>query len=817
MVPILLLRPHFLLLLVYCLLRSSHSVRAVTCTSVSYASSEPQLIVELISGTSDCVVIDTSTSPSPWTLTAGYPAFIRNTLLQLDGNGVTLQHSAGFVRFNAAWSITFTNITWQFTGTNSRLFVSEATATVTFNWCNFYDHHSMSTPSVFDGVTTAPSTLYFNDCVFKNNYGESAPIDNSLPMYFTRCSFIDNYGNGANSIRNTPPVFITNCFFTNSNVNNLYEVISVTSAVSIIQSTFYQVEGCIVSGYALSITQSTFYHPLGASGCIGAPIKGSIYLEILSSIISTTSSADEILGTSDSSDTTDGLNILTGSVTAVGLTTSQVGIQVPKANLLLDCTTTSQTQPYCILSGCSPAVNRGTNSYNLNTYPPTTDIANNPRLSAFMPSTTSPTGQDILDTGSYELQFPPPSMTAGGPYYVLPSSVTALSNLLSLSSSISCASNFNLSLSVVASTGTLSFSVSGTPYVVLSSVIDIESTIAELNIAFSSVQYSSSTVDGSIDFSITTTNGVGTATANIIVVSVSPSTSFTPTLTPSSSVSSTITLSNSITPTSAVSPSSTAFDAPSRSTSVTTTSSISITQTPTASTSVTISTSQTAESSPNTTTTKTPTATPQSSIPDEVQCSQAKDCLNQVVDDLESKGMDPCEDITKSCGDDTDCFESSRAGATSSCEPAADYSVKLTRSSAKEDQQITILSTKGVALAKVLIKGGAFEAGVTISIRWIPSPKSTPEVETSSDCGGNEDKTRMSDAEYGSSGVVEITAKDKNGNKVTKLDNKIAVTLPTLKRNSKSCIGYQQRKDRPFKCDSEDPKVGVCLVCLSLS
>jgi len=56
--------------------------------------------------------------------------------------------------------------------------------------------------------------------------------------------------------------------------------------------------------------------------------------------------------------------------------------------------------------------------------------------------------------------------------------------------------------------------------------------------------------------------------------------------------------------------------------------------------------------------------------------------------------------------------------------------------------------------------------------------------------------------------MVEITAVDNNGKKVTKLNRKIVVTLPTLRRkSSKSCLGYQESKGKPFKCDNRDPKV----------
>jgi len=43
-----------------------------------------------------------------------------------------------------------------------------------------------------------------------------------------------------------------------------------------------------------------------------------------------------------------------------------------------------------------------------------------------------------------------------------------------------------------------------------------------------------------------------------------------------------------------------------------------------------------------------------------------------------------------------------------------------------------MIAFKGIALATVLIKKGSFEAGTSISVRWIPSPKEKPEVDSQS-------------------------------------------------------------------------------------
>ena len=60
---------------------------------------------------------------------------------------------------------------------------------------------------------------------------------------------------------------------------------------------------------------------------------------------------------------------------------------------------------------------------------------------------------------------------------------------------------------------------------------------------------------------------------------------------------------------------------------------------------------------------------------------------------MKKNGKDPCENITSSCGDNTDCFASSKAGATSKCKPAANYVLKLTSKTAKESQELTVYST----------------------------------------------------------------------------------------------------------------------------
>jgi len=60
---------------------------------------------------------------------------------------------------------------------------------------------------------------------------------------------------------------------------------------------------------------------------------------------------------------------------------------------------------------------------------------------------------------------------------------------------------------------------------------------------------------------------------------------------------------------------------------------------------------------------------------------------------------------------------------------------------------------------------------------------------------------------------VEIEAVDKNGKKISKLNNGISVTMPTLnkdKKNSKnSCVGYQHEKKSPYKCDNKNAKVMI--------
>jgi len=79
------------------------------------------------------------------------------------------------------------------------------------------------------------------------------------------------------------------------------------------------------------------------------------------------------------------------------------------------------------------------------------------------------------------------------------------------------------------------------------------------------------------------------------------------------------------------------------------------------------------------------------------------------------------------------------------------------------------------------------------------------------DCDSSSTTTQSAD--FASSGTVEITARDKNGQKITKLDGPVTVTLPTLtNKDRKTCIGYQQSKGTPFKCD--DSKSKVCIVHL---
>jgi len=95
-------------------------------------------------------------------------------------------------------------------------------------------------------------------------------------------------------------------------------------------------------------------------------------------------------------------------------------------------------------------------------------------------------------------------------------------------------------------------------------------------------------------------------------------------------------------------------------------------------------------------------------LPNVVQCTSSDNCINTVVDYLESKDVTVCTDVKKSCASDTVCFDRSKAGATSRCRAAAYYLIKLTRSSSKEDQDLTIWSTK-VSAVVVILFGGSYD------------------------------------------------------------------------------------------------------------
>jgi len=78
---------------------------------------------------------------------------------------------------------------------------------------------------------------------------------------------------------------------------------------------------------------------------------------------------------------------------------------------------------------------------------------------------------------------------------------------------------------------------------------------------------------------------------------------------------------------------------------------------------------------------------------DEVKCTDADSCSEIIIDSLRDQGVEPCTDISDPCGNKDDCFDSSDGGATSSCKPAADYKVVITKETAKKEQEITVLST----------------------------------------------------------------------------------------------------------------------------
>eukprot|EP01102_Stenamoeba_stenopodia_P012730 TRINITY_DN4048_c0_g1_i1.p1 TRINITY_DN4048_c0_g1~~TRINITY_DN4048_c0_g1_i1.p1 ORF type:complete len:902 (+),score=139.28 TRINITY_DN4048_c0_g1_i1:52-2757(+) len=791
-------RETLLLLLGLLLLRLSFDdlgstlyVEAQPGCSNPYTISDPTFIgITLAAGIYDCFVFDLSTVPSPWDLepAGDLPASLPNNLKHLYGNGVTLLRSGGLVDLiSPPYSLTFHDITFQFDVGSTILFGGGGGGSITFDRCNFYDHHSTVDESIIGGSTS----LYFNDCIIKGNSAGTTPITSVNTIEFVRCSLIDNSGGAFNTASAYGDLKLIDSFVTNSHGNGNFELRSETSELLIQQSTIYQVESCIGQGTTVSIIQSTLYHPTSPTNC-GDSITTQITTKIYSSILSTKQAGGtEIFSATDNGGSTDGLNLLTGNVILQTFTTGLVGTVVLKSALQLNCSMASVTR-YCVLDGCSPAVNRGTDAVNRINYPLTADIAGNLRLSAWVSSMTTPEGQDIVDTGSYELQFMPPLMTTPGPLYVPQSSVTTVYDILFLYSSINCASSSSISLVISVSGGTLE--VNFPSPMLISSSVTLLSDIATFNSAFSVVQYHSTNLDGLIYFQINTTNGLVSSSVNMIVLSASPS--MTPDPSSTVTISATTTTSSSLTPSSSSTsdPSSSVFSSIPPKASITATSSLSPTS----------SVSESSTATANITSTPTPTPTSSSSSSDgtkDVECTDADECTQQVTNNLESKGVSTCDDITKSCGSNPDCFESSSAGATSNCKPAADYTIKLTKSSANRDQQLTIVSTRGVTLAQVTIEKGAFKPGVTISVRWIPSPTEKPEVE-SQDCN-NEEKTQRNEAEYGSSGIVEVTARDKNGKKITNLDKKITIALPVLKRTSKTCVGYQNSKSAPFKCDKK--------------
>jgi len=87
-----------------------------------------------------------------------------------------------------------------------------------------------------------------------------------------------------------------------------------------------------------------------------------------------------------------------------------------------------------------------------------------------------------------------------------------------------------------------------------------------------------------------------------------------------------------------------------------------------------------------------PKATSSPTNQDVVECTSAEGCTLDVVKYLKDKGIAPCVDISKSCGNDVDCFSLSDSGATSKCKPAADYKVAITKETAKKEQKLTIFS-----------------------------------------------------------------------------------------------------------------------------
>jgi len=90
------------------------------------------------------------------------------------------------------------------------------------------------------------------------------------------------------------------------------------------------------------------------------------------------------------------------------------------------------------------------------------------------------------------------------------------------------------------------------------------------------------------------------------------------------------------------------------------------------------------------------------SLDQPVVCDDADACISETKRYLEDQGYNPCDDISKSCGDSDDCFDSSRGGATSKCKSAADYKIKLTDSTAKKKQKITVFSSKVAILITIL-------------------------------------------------------------------------------------------------------------------
>eukprot|EP01102_Stenamoeba_stenopodia_P009003 TRINITY_DN2640_c0_g1_i2.p1 TRINITY_DN2640_c0_g1~~TRINITY_DN2640_c0_g1_i2.p1 ORF type:complete len:649 (-),score=74.35 TRINITY_DN2640_c0_g1_i2:16-1962(-) len=569
---------------------------------------------------------------------------------------------------------------------------------------------------------------------------------------FTNTKFIDNPGGNTVYLTFGSLLFV-NCFFTNK-FGGSHEITGFV--VTIIQSTFYNVEDCIASASALTVIASTVYHPTVPSMCSSA-FEFTSQLTIYSSIISSASSSEIYADSPTVTVITDELSLLTNPITSFSDNIGEVNVS--KADLCLDCSATGVSQPYCITNSCSRAINRGSNFAGVSSLRSyiqgDTDIAGALRKSSFRPSALDSLqfAYDIIDTGSYELQFPPPTLTPSGPFSVSAFSSTSEQSILTISSSVilACSPDFKITLGVSVTNGALSFTFQGAPFTVSSSSpVSLVGTFNELNNAFTSVVFDSLDVNGFVTFTSSSTNGVSlSAEVDFLIVSATPSAS------PA--------VSGSTSPASA-------------------------------------------------TKTKTSTPTPTSSeLDQEVTCTEANSCTSDVVQSLRNEGYDPCEDTTGSCGENTKCFDSSKGGATSKCKSAADYNIKITKSSSKKDQQLTVFSTTGEALAKVEIKGDTLPPGTTLSVKWRPSPAEEPDVDSpsqdsSSACDSSEPDVF---SQFASPGTLEIVAKDKNGKKISKLDGKVSVTLPSLKKDKKnskkSCVGYKDN-DEPYKCDDKDPK-----------